>query len=97
MKICILDGRTLLHGKRNTTNAETGGYKGGIFMRKIIHEIIVIIAITLIGIFSLMLIEYRYIMNNIRPYTGNNETVYIEMFGQIDEYYASPIAEITME
>ena len=66
-------------------------------MRKIIHEIIVIIAITLIGIFSLMLIEYRYIMNNIRPYTGNNETVYIEMFGQIDEYYASPIAEITME
>lgn len=37
---------------------------------------------------SLMFAEYRFIMHNLKPYKGNNGTVYIEMFGHIDEYYA---------
>lgn len=44
--------------------------------------------IGIIFIISLMFIEYRYIMLNINPYLGDNETVYLEIFGQIDEYYA---------
>lgn len=47
--------------------------------------------IGIIFIISLMFIEYRYIMLNINPYLGDNETVYLEIFGQIDEYYAEHI------
>ena len=39
-------------------------------------------------IVSLMYAEYRYIMCNLKPYRGDNGTVYIEMFGNINEYYA---------
>lgn len=45
----------------------------------------------IIGIFlivSMMFAEYRFIMNNIRPYLGERNTVYLEMFGYIDTYYA---------
>lgn len=54
------------------------------------------LAITTIGILfiaTLLFAEYRFIMVNIKPYRGENGTVYIEMFGQIDEYYA-PYYEI---
>ena len=46
------------------------------------------------SILALMFVEYRYIMNNLCPYNGENGTVYIEFFGQIDEYYADPITEL---
>jgi hypothetical protein len=55
-------------------------------MKKIIT---IIIGITLI--LSVMFAEYRYIMHNIRPYKGENNTVYLEIFGQVDEYYAEDI------
>lgn len=48
-------------------------------MKKIILIILVIAA--------LMYAEYRYIMLNLSPYNGNNGTVYIEIFGNVDEYY----------
>ena len=37
---------------------------------------------------SVMFAEYRYIMHNVRPYIAENNTVYLEVFGQVDEYYA---------
>ena len=35
-----------------------------------------------------MFAEYRYIMEHQCPYRGSNGTVYIEIFGQVDKYYA---------
>lgn len=49
-------------------------------MKKIIVGILIL--------FSLMYTEYRYIMENLCPYLGENNTVYIEIFNQVDEYYA---------
>ena len=46
-----------------------------------------IIALALI-IVSFMFAEYRFIMHNIRPYLGENNTVYLEIFEFTDEYYA---------
>lgn len=46
------------------------------------------ITITIICIISLMFAEYRFIMNNIKPYRVERGTIYIEIFGHIDEYYA---------
>ena len=54
--------------------------------RKIIGAVVEIIFII-----SLMFAEYRYIMLNIEPYLGDNQTVYIEIFGRTDEYYAEHI------
>ena len=48
-------------------------------------------AITIFIIFSvlvLMYAEYVYIIHNLCPYTENEGTVYIELFGRIDEYEA---------
>lgn len=53
-------------------------------MKKKIIKIITGILILI----SLMFAEYRIIMHNIRPYIGENNIVYIEIFGQVDEYYA---------
>lgn len=50
---------------------------------KIISGILIII--------SLMFAEYRYIMVNIHPYIGENNTVYLEIFERTDEYYAENI------
>lgn len=50
-------------------------------------KIIISIASILI-LLALMYAEYRYIMCNQAPYRGSNGTVYIEIFGQVDEYYA---------
>lgn len=44
-------------------------------------------------IMSLMFAEYRFIMHNIRPYLGERNTVYIEMFGRMEEYYADNIED----
>ena len=54
-------------------------------MKKIIIGIIIIL--------SLMFAEYRLIMHNITSYVGENNTVYLEVFGQIDEYYAENMEE----
>ena len=51
------------------------------------------IAIAL-AIIAFMFAEYRYIMCNIAPYRGDNGTIYIEIFGQVDTYYASPASEL---
>ncbi len=47
---------------------------------KIISGILILIA--------LMFAEYRFIMHNIHPYIGENNTVYLEIFEQTDEYHA---------
>ncbi len=52
-------------------------------MKKKIAKII----IGILFILSFMFAEYRLIMHSIRPYIGENNTVYIEAFGQVDEYY----------
>jgi hypothetical protein len=46
------------------------------------------IIIAIIFILSLLFVEYRFIMHNIHPYIGENNTVYLEIFEQVDEYYA---------
>lgn len=50
--------------------------------------------ITIIAILMLMFVEYRVIMLNICPYKGDNGTVYLELWGQVDEYYADPVSEM---
>lgn len=42
---------------------------------------------------ALMFAEYRFIMHNIRPYLGDGGTVYLEMFGHTDTYYAESIKD----
>ena len=59
-------------------------------MRKLICRALII----LISVFVLMYAEYRFIMLNLCPYTGENGTVYIEIFDRVDEYYADPVFEI---
>lgn len=50
-------------------------------MKKIAKFIIILVAVLCI-----MFAEYRYIMTNIKPYVGENNTVYLEVFNQVDEY-----------
>lgn len=52
-------------------------------MKKLIAAVLIILA--LLGI---MFAEYRYIMCNIKPYRGERGTIYLEVFDQVDEYYA---------
>lgn len=51
---------------------------------------IITAALLIIALLGIMFAEYRLIMCNQRPYRGENGTVYIEMFGHVDEYYAEP-------
>ena len=44
------------------------------------------VAIVLMALLCLMFAEYRYIMTHITPYRGENGAVYLEVFGQVDEY-----------
>jgi hypothetical protein len=44
--------------------------------------------IAVIILLCIMFLEYRFIMCNICPYLGENNTVYLEIFNQVDEYYA---------
>lgn len=55
-------------------------------------KIVRIIAMILF-ILSLMFAEYRFIMHNIHPYLGENNTVYLEIFEFTDEYYAEVMEE----
>lgn len=48
-------------------------------------KIAIVLAI-IVAVFVLMFAEYRFIMCNQHPYYGENDTLYIEIFGQIDEY-----------
>lgn len=50
--------------------------------KKIIYAIIGILFLI-----SLMFAEYRFIMHNIKIYLKEENTAYIEIFGQADEYY----------
>jgi hypothetical protein len=44
------------------------------------------IIVAIIMLLGIMFAEYRYIMTNINPYKGDGNTVYLEVFGQVDEY-----------
>lgn len=55
---------------------------------------IITIIIGIFLVFSMMFAEYRFIMHNILPYRGEGGTVYIEIFGQTDTYYAEYIGNI---
>ena len=46
-----------------------------------------------LAILAMMFAEYRIIMHNIRPYTENGGTVYMEVFGIVNTYYAAPVSE----
>ena len=46
------------------------------------------IILAAVMLFGVMFAEYRYIMHHIEPYRGERGTVYLEVFGQVDEYYA---------
>ena len=50
--------------------------------------------VAILFLILLMYAEYRMIMNNIRPYRGEGGTVYLEVFGMIDVYYAEPVGLI---
>lgn len=49
---------------------------------------IIAIILSMVLLATIMFAEYRYIMTNLHFYKGNNNTVCIEIFGQVDEYYA---------
>ena len=55
-------------------------------MKKIAKFLIIFMAVLCI-----MFAEYRYIMCHIKPYRGDGGTVYLEVFEQVDEYYADPV------
>lgn len=47
-----------------------------------------IVALSIItAMLVIMFAEYRFIMINQHPYCGDEDTLYIEIFGQVDEYY----------
>ena len=54
-------------------------------------------AIVLAAVLALMFCEYRFIMANIKPYRGFGGTVYLEVFGQVDEYYADPVEDMEVQ
>jgi hypothetical protein len=58
---------------------------------KVMKKKIIIIATTIFIVLCMMFAEYRFIMCNIRPYRGENGTVYLDFFGNVDEYYADPM------
>ena len=49
---------------------------------------LIALALIILALLGIMFAEYRYIMCNIKPYRGENGTVYLEVFDQVDEYYA---------
>ena len=51
------------------------------------------VIIGILFIVSLIFAEYRYIMLNLYPQIGDNGIVYIEMFGQTEEYHAEHIKD----
>lgn len=49
---------------------------------------LVAITLILVAVLGIMFAEYRYIMTNIKPYIGDDNAVYLEVFDQVDEYRA---------
>ena len=49
---------------------------------------LIALALIILALLGIMFAEYRYIMCNIKPYRGEGGTVYLEVFDQVDEYYA---------
>ena len=45
------------------------------------------IIVALVLLLVVMYGEYRYIMTHICPIKGDNNTIYLEIFDQVDEYY----------
>lgn len=45
------------------------------------------IILALVVLLGIMYGEYRYIMTNMHPYKGNSNIIYVEIFGQVYEYY----------
>lgn len=56
-------------------------------MKKLIR-----VALVVLIVFVIMWAEYRYIMINIKPCRGENNALYLEIFGQVDEYYLDDTA-----
>lgn len=54
---------------------------------------LIIVWLIAIGLMFCLLFEYTYIIHNMHVYTdaGYNDIVYIELFGQVHGYYASPL------
>ena len=52
------------------------------------------IIVGILFIATLMYAEYRYIMLNASVYIGKDNTVYVEVFEQIDEYSADRIEDL---
>ena len=44
------------------------------------------LTLAVVILLCIMFMEYRYIMQNIRPIIEENNTIYLEIFGQVDEY-----------
>lgn len=55
-------------------------------------KMFVVFAIVL-GMLIVMFAEYRYIMHHILPYRGEGGTVYLEIFGHTDTYYAEEVVQ----
>ena len=55
---------------------------------------LIALALITLALLGIMFAEYRYIMCNIKPYRGENGTVYLEVFDQVDEYYAEEWEEV---
>lgn len=55
---------------------------------------VIIAIIGFVLLLAAMHLEYRIIMHNVKPYKGENNTVYLEIFGQVDEYYADDVSEM---
>lgn len=51
---------------------------------------LVALALAIVTVLGIMFAEYRYIMTHIKPYRGDDGTVYLEIFDQVDEYLADP-------
>ena len=52
---------------------------------------LLITATAIVLLFGLVFAEYRIIMHNVRPYLGQGNTVYLDLFGYTDTYYAEAI------
>ena len=70
------------------TNLVTKGNKHAREMKRQMKRKITSIVIGALLLVGIMFAEYRYIMCNIKPYVGKGNEVYLEIFGQVDEYYA---------
>ena len=55
---------------------------------------LLVAGVAILATLILMFAEYRFIMRQIKPYRGEGGTVYLEVFGQVDEYYADTVFEL---